>query len=286
MPGMPLPSRCRAAYTGCMDDAGTVARPVRRREEIAVAAIFLTRLPIRWPDGMPADIHARSMAWYPLVGALLGLVAGAAHAAALALGLTPFLAAVLAVAVLVALTGALHEDGLADIADGFGGGRDRAAKLAIMKDSRLGTYGVLALVLGLALRAGSLMAIVQPAPGPARAAAATAALAGAQALSRAVVPALNLYLDPARPDGLGATMPRPSGARLVMALALAAALAGLALGRDALPAAAAAILAGLALAGLARRQIGGYTGDVLGAGQQVADIAVLLTLAALAGWAA
>lgn len=274
-----------------MDDPKTVPHPpparARGLEEIAAAAIFLTRLPIRWPGAMAADIHARSMAWYPLVGALLGLAAGAVFGIALALGLTPFLASVLALGALVAATGALHEDGLADIADGFGGGRDKAAKLAIMRDSRVGTYGVLALVLGLALRAGSLSAIAQPAPTlAAQAAAAAAALVGAQALSRAVVPALNLYLDPARADGLGATMPRPDGPRLVLALALAAALAGLALGRDALPAMAAAILAGLALARLARRQIGGYTGDVLGAGQQVADIAVLLTLAGLASWKA
>lgn len=268
-----------------MDEPKSAARPPGRTEEIAAAAVFLTRLPIRWPGTMAADIHGRSMAWYPLIGALLGLVAGGVHAVALALGLTPFLAAVLAVAALVVLTGALHEDGLADIADGFGGGRDKAAKLAIMRDSRLGTYGVLTLVLGLALRVGALAAVAQAAPSPtARAAAAAAALVASQALSRAVVPALALYLDPARTDGLGATLPRPDGMRLVTALALGAALAGLALGRAALPAMAAAILAALALAGLARRQIGGQTGDVLGAGQQVADIAVLLTLAGLASW--
>lgn len=243
--------------------------------EIASAAIFLTRLPIRWHGPMPAELHARSMAWYPLVGAALGLSAGLVHALALGLGLTPLPAALLAVLALAALTGALHEDGLADVADGFGGGRDKATKLAIMRDSRVGTYGVLALVFSVALRAGALAAL----PGPA---AALAALIGAETLSRAIVPALNGYLEPARSDGLGAGLPRPDGARIVVALVLGTALAGLALGATALPAAAAALVAGIAVAALAERQIGGFTGDVLGAAQQAAAILVLLTLAGLA----
>ncbi|HEV7371564.1 adenosylcobinamide-GDP ribazoletransferase [Arenibaculum sp.] len=243
-------------------------------DEIAAAAIFLTRLPIRWPGEMPPDLHPRSLAWYPLVGAALGLAAGVALVLCAWAGLPAPLAALVAVAALVALTGALHEDGLADVADGFGGGRDRAAKLAIMRDSRVGTYGVLALGFGQAIRVVALAAM----PGPA---AAVAALVAAGALSRAVVPAVYAYLPPARADGLAATLPPPPGGRVVAALALGAALAGLALGAAALPAIAAALLAAMALALLAERQIGGRTGDVLGAGQQVAEIAVLLVLAGL-----
>jgi adenosylcobinamide-GDP ribazoletransferase len=250
-------------------------RGPRPLDEIAAAAVFLTRLPVPWPAGAPDDVTTRAMAWYPLVGAGLGLAAGFVHALAMGLGMTPLLAALTALLALVLLTGALHEDGLADVADGFGGGRDREAKLAIMRDSRLGTYGALALVFGVGLRAAAVMALAEPA-------AVTAALVGSEALSRAAMPILGAYLPPARADGLGARFGRPSGGRATAALVLGACLAGLALGEAALPCIAAAILAAMAWARLALGQVGGQTGDVLGGAQQVVSLAVLLVLAAVA----
>src|SRR5204863_1906899 len=103
----------------------------------------------------------------------------------------------------IALTGALHEDGLADTADGFGGGRDRDDKLRIMRDSRQGSFGVVALVLSIALRAAALGTIGEPIH-------VTLALIAAHAASRGVLPVLMHVLTPARPDGLGASAGRPS----------------------------------------------------------------------------
>jgi adenosylcobinamide-GDP ribazoletransferase len=172
------------------------------------------------------------------------------------------------------VTGALHEDGLADTADGFGGGRDRDEKLAIMRDSRQGSYGIIALILTIGLRAAALYTIAEPVEG-------ALALIAAHAASRAALaPALYL-LRPAREDGLGATAGRPSLATTLVAVAIGAVVALGALGP--VRGGIALILTAAAVAGtamLARRQIGGYTGDVLGAFEQVGEIVMLLAAAA------
>ena len=113
------------------------------------------------------------------------------------IGLASWPAALLSVLAGIALTGALHEDGLADTADGFFGGRDREEKLAILRDSRQGTYGVLAIVLGVLLRAAALAGIGDVIH-------AGLALIAAHAASRAALPAVMTALTPARPDGFGA----------------------------------------------------------------------------------
>jgi adenosylcobinamide-GDP ribazoletransferase len=185
------------------------------------------------------------------------------------------LAAVLAVAAQVLLTGGLHEDGLADVADGFGGGRSRADKLRIMRDPRLGSFGALALVLALLARIAALIALAGPAL-------AGAALVAAGAVSRAGLPAIMASLPPARDDGLAAGAGRPHPLRAAAAAAIGALLAFALLP----PGAAAGGLIGAAgalllIAHLARRQLGGYTGDVLGAAQQLAEIGFLLGALAL-----
>jgi adenosylcobinamide-GDP ribazoletransferase len=275
-----FPIRFALSYRGLMSE--TQSTPVetdrlnrigasRLIEELTAAAIFLTRLPIRFDGDMPADLHGRALGWYPAIGALIGLGGALVYAAGTTAGLTSMVAALLTLGVQIAVTGALHEDGLADVADGFGGGRDKIAKLAIMRDSRLGSYGVLALIFSVGLRWSALVALADPL-------AVAAALVVSGALSRAVVPAVYGWLDPARTDGLAAGLGGPPGARVVMASVLGACLAGLVLGVAALPTLAVAILAGLAVGWTALRQIGGHTGDVLGACQQVVEIAVLLTL--------
>ncbi|HET8727939.1 MAG TPA: adenosylcobinamide-GDP ribazoletransferase [Alphaproteobacteria bacterium] len=245
-------------------------------EDATAAAIFLTRLPIRWRGDWPDGLHARSQRAFPLVGAAIGLAGGAAYAAAAWIGLPPLPAAILAVAAQIALTGALHEDGLADVADGFGGGRDRQRKLDIMRDSRVGSYGALALVAAVGLRAAALAALASPVP-------VTAALVAGGALSRGVLPAMPHWLKPARTDGVAATAGRPGVDEAVIAAALGGTLTLLAAG---FAAGTVALVIGTAAAAatgwLARRQIGGYTGDVLGTAQQAVEIAVLLTLVAAA----
>ena len=250
-----------------------VAHPIH---DCKVALAFLTRLPVRqgqvWLD---ADLAA-SVPLFPVVGALIGLAGGLAYAVASWLGLPPWPAAALALATTIGATGALHEDGLADIADGFGGGRTRQDKLRIMRDPRIGSYGALALLLALLARAGALAALADPL-------AVVATLVAAGAVSRAALPAVMVSLPRARSDGLAAQTGRPHPLRAAAAALIAVLTAAALLGEGA-PAALLASAAGaLAVALLARRQIGGYTGDVLGAVQQLAEVGVLFGALAARG---
>ena len=210
---------------------------------------------------------------FPIVGALIGLLGGGGYALVFWLGVPPLPAAVVALATTIWLTGALHEDGLADVADGFGGGRTLEDKLRIMRDPRIGSYGALALILDLLARAGALAALAGPWT-------VAAALVVAGAVSRAALPPVMAMLPYARTDGLAAAAGRPHPLRATAAVLVAALIAALLLGE----AAGAALLAGagaaFAVACLARRQIGGHTGDVLGAVQQLTEIGVLLGIVA------
>ncbi len=268
-------------YTVAMTDA-TGPRPPSAIAEFAAAVMFLTRIPIGWRGEWPADLDQRALAWFPIVGALIGGVGGALYWAAASVGLPPWLAALAAVGGLAWLTGALHEDGLADVADGFGGGRDKARKLEIMKDSRVGTYGALALLLAVTAKIGALASLADPRT-------VALALIGAHAFSRGVLPALKAALPDARTDGVSATQGRPNSARAVVAAVIGLTLGATALGEIAMPAFSplvvvlVSLLPVLLLARMARRQIGGITGDVLGAAQQLAEIGFLLALVAILG---
>jgi adenosylcobinamide-GDP ribazoletransferase len=211
----------------------------------------------------------------PLVGAAIGLCGGAVYWLSGALGLTPAIAGLLAVAATILVTGALHEDGLADTADGLFGGAEPARRLEIMRDSRTGAYGALALIFSVGLRAAALAA--NGAPGPA-----VAALIAAHALARALPSAVMAWVPLARDDGLAAGAGQPESEHAWTALGIGAAIAMLFLGFGAgLVAMLAAGLAGFAVIRLARARIGGYTGDILGAIEQLGEIAILLTAAAL-----
>ncbi len=242
--------------------------------DIVAALMLLTRFPVRWErfSDSPPD-HERSAWASPLVGVLVGACGAAVLGVASWSSVPPVAAALLAILAQCFATGGFHEDGLADVADGFGGGYDRAAKLEIMKDSRVGTYGALAVVFSVALRASALAAL--PIGG------ATMGLVAAGAVSRAAIVVLVRRLEPARPEGLGARSGRPSSSMLVAALfvALVATVLALGVGPSVVPLVTGAASVGLLIV-VARRQIGGYTGDVLGAGQQVCDTAFLLALAA------
>jgi adenosylcobinamide-GDP ribazoletransferase len=236
------------------------------------ATAFFTRLPV---DPRLGEWRLADSGWtFPLVGAGIGGAAAFALLVAQLIGLASWPAALLSVLGGIALTGALHEDGLADTADGFCGGRDREEKLKILRDSRQGTYGVLAIVLSLLLRAAALAGIGDVIHGG-------LALIAAHAASRAALPAAMMGLTPARPDGLGAMAGTPSAGGAIAAALIGAAIALAALGP--MRGVIALCLAGVivfATAELARSQIGGYTGDVLGAFQQVAEIVILLAASA------
>lgn len=248
------------------------APPPPLTDVMMAAAIFLTRLPLPFSRPMTPDLFGRAMGWFPLIGAGLGLGAGIAFALLGGFGLPPLLAAVLTVTLLIGVTGALHEDGLADVADGFGGGGDRERKLEIMRDSRLGVYGGLALVLSVALRVAALAALPS-------AWAAIKALTVAGALSRAAMVAVSHWLPPARTDGLSATLGGPAKGATVMALAIAIGVAFALLGFKSVLVLAVAGAATFAMLRLAAVHIGGQTGDVLGATQQVVEIVALVLLA-------
>ncbi len=266
-----------------------VISPAGRAREAAGFAVcaamdalrFFTRLavPADWRVKDEARVFDGIAAAAPLAGMVLGAASGATLSAGLAIGLPDLAASVFAVAMGVLLSGALHLDGLADVADGFGGGGSRARKLAIMRDSRLGSFGAAALFLALAARIALVSALVERLG----AAAAFSDLVAAAALTRPLAFVPCLALRPARRDGAGFSA-RP-GLNAVVAGCLFGAAAAAAFGGP-IGAAGAILLAAAALAGvvaLARAQIGGYTGDVCGAAAEVAEIAALAGLVAAAG---
>lgn len=212
----------------------------------------------------------------PVAGALIGASGAVLLLAGTVLGLPPLATAVLALALMAAVTGAMHEDGLADIADAFGAGGTIERKLEIMKDPRLGSFGVVALVLVLLLRAAILAELLVEA-GCWR----TALLLLAAAALARILGLWPLHaLSPARSDGAGASTGGlafeswRSGALIGGLLALAAGLIGVGLVATLLAVAAAAAAA-WATTRMADRQIGGYTGDVCGAATILAETAFL-----------
>ena len=254
-----------------MTSGDTVMKTIRERGgDLRVATAFLTRLPLRLKG---EEVLAEAAWTFPVVGAGIGLAAGGGLAAASWLGLHPLACALIGLMVAVLLTGGLHEDGLADTADGFGGGTTRDDKLRIMRDSRTGAYGVMAVVFSIGIRAALISGLFSPQL-------AVLALIVAHGVSRAMVVAVMAVLDPARTDGLGVGVGNPSMngvmAALVIGAVLALMLTGFATGLWVI---VAATLSVAVFAALSRSQIGGHTGDVLGAVQQVAEVAVLVAIA-------
>lgn len=241
--------------------------------DLALALGLLTRLPVPVDPALAAARGARAAWAWPLAGLVVALLAGGLGSAALALGLPAAVAAGLALASQIVLTGALHEDGLSDAADGLWGGANRERRLEIMKDSRIGSYGALALVVSVGLRWAALASLA-PALVP--------AMAVAGLLSRAAMATVMAALPPARTGGLSRGVGQPPAAAQALAWALALGLTLALVG--ALPAAAFALSAGLAALGaaaIARARIGGQTGDILGATQQLAEIACLIAASAI-----
>ncbi|MEX2166515.1 MAG: adenosylcobinamide-GDP ribazoletransferase [Methyloceanibacter sp.] len=239
--------------------------------DLKTGLAFLTRLPM--PHAAPelGSEIARAAWTFPLVGAIIGAFAALIYWLGYTLGFHPFVAALLTVGATLTVTGALHEDGLADTADGFGGGRTRERKLEIMRDSRTGAYGVSALVLSILLRAGAISSLADPmlvAP----------ALVAAHAGSRAILPLFMWLVPSARQDGLAAEAGRPPQASVIAAALLGLIALGLCLGPIGALIVVPLLAAAIALmAWLCKRQIGGQTGDVLGALEQIGEILILLT---------
>jgi len=233
--------------------------------DIAEAFGLLSRLPVT--SGAKRGVQA-GWAW-PIVGAVVAVMAALIGVIAQWIGLPPGIAAGVALAVLIVLTGALHEDGLADCADGFWGGNNSAKRLAIMRDSTIGTYGTVALVLTLLLR-WNLMTILLASGaffGP---------LIAAAAVSRVALVAVMYALPPARKGGLSQSAGRPATETMVLAAAMGLLISLIFSGFTAFLAVAVAAVTTFGVTRIAIAKIGGQTGDVLGASQQIAEIGILL----------
>ena len=265
---------------------------IRRVQDILFALLFLTRLPVSWllssrlfPDR--SEESSALCVWaFPLVGVLIGSIGAFVCLFFWWLGLPVFMTAVFCLLLLILLTGGLHEDGLADFADGLAG-HDPAHRLAIMRDSRIGSYGVLALVLALALRGGAIAEIIDqnmPDQDLLDVVSLFAAFITICVISRGAMLLPLILMKPARPDGLGKfyAQASPKNRFFLLATGLLITLAILILtfitdGKmqwlDGVIFLAASVGIGCLPASIARSRIGGQTGDILGAVQQFTEIA-------------
>ncbi len=233
---------------------------------LRAAAALLTRVPVGRGDVDPA----RAVPWFPVVGAVVGAALAGAYVGARAV-LPATVAAGLAVGIGIALTGALHEDGLADTADGFGSGARGEEALRIMRDPRVGAFGAIAVALSIVLRVAAVAALDASTALAALPLAHISGRVGAVWVMRGVPPV----------PGLGASyamVTTPGRARTATVLGLVLALA--AAGAWAAAGLATAALVAVGIGRMARARIGGANGDVLGAVQQVTEIVVLVIAAA------
>ncbi len=254
--------------------------PMLLLAEFAAMIRFYSRLPI--PLLGPADEPAspppfgRAIRMLPWASLIVAAPAACLAALLARTNLPGLVVGALVVAMLAAVSGAFHEDGFADVADGFGGGATPERRLAIMKDSRIGAFGGVALAAQFLLRAALVGEAVDRFEGDG----AGLAVLAAAVLARVLPPALMSALPPARPDGLGRAAGRPEPQALLWSIAGGAAIwfaATAGLDGSALP----AIGFGFAIAAVfglglwARAKIGGFTGDVIGAGTIAVEIAAL-----------
>lgn len=251
-------------------------------DDFRICLIFFTRLPVRWRGDLPRERITAAFRAAPLSGLVIGFIAWAGYAAGSLVGLDPYAAGFIAVGAHLIATGAFHEDGWSDTFDGLGGGTDKASKLEIMRDSRLGTYGAAALVVALVLKAlliAEISAYVDT----------LVALMAAAVLAKTAVVVVMRATPAASEDGQSAAAGRPAAGDVAFALGVGAALtlvlAAVSGPVKALVVAPAAVLAAAAAAAAvattARRQLGGQTGDVLGACAVAAELAALAAFAAL-----
>ena len=200
-------------------------------QDLRTTIVFLTRIPVPEVSGSDdkkldsEDVNeskkstkitpmGRAVRAFPLVGVLIGIFGGVVFAFTMVIGLPTLVASVIAIAFMVFVTGALHEDGLADMVDGLGGGKNRKQKLSIMRDSRIGAYGVIALVLVLGAKVGALTELENIGV-------VICALICASAFSRAVMPAMMRWMPAAQNDGLASNAGKPPADAVWMGFAIA-----------------------------------------------------------------
>jgi adenosylcobinamide-GDP ribazoletransferase len=243
----------------------------RRLEELGLAAGLLTRIPL------PAfKRHTRATLgtafWaYPLVGALIGILSAIAYGLSFTAGFSATACAFLAIIASLLAGGAFHEDGLGDLWDGLGGGKTKEAKLKIMRDSRIGTYGALALLVTLGLQAEFIVNL-QHYTGLVPT---MAAIIAAETLARGVIALPLATLPPARKDGLGSLMTNMRRETYAAAIGISLVVAFVLLGLDSGMLILGGVIGAAFITWLARTHLGGFTGDVLGATAATARMTAL-----------
>ncbi len=232
--------------------------------DILAAFSLLSRIPVP-VDHNRAGERAANAAWaYPLVGLALGFGVGILAMFIGWLGLPNGMVSAVVLLALVMATGAMHEDGLADFADGIWGGNTPERRLEIMKDSRIGAYGALALIIFLLARHSGISTLSGwDLP---------LTLAAIGAASRGLMVGVMFMLDPAKPKGLSASIGQPGAQTTLIALAIGGAACVLLTGFSGLVLFAAMALAVMAIGAIAAKKLGGQTGDVLGMAQQAAEL--------------
>lgn len=246
--------------------------PMLRRiaEDLTLAITFMTRIPV--PAGwIRPDRRLAEAFWaMPLAGAVAGGIGAIVMVAGIRVGLDTTIAAIAAVIAMVLITGALHEDGLADLCDGVGGGRTPEERLTIMRDSRIGTYGTTAVVLALV----SLVTLLDELAVRLSDQRFIAAIAITAALARASIAIPLTVLKPARESGLAIVFGKPASANLLFGACWPTVAAVAVLGPAGIAAVIGVLVAAGAVSAIAARYLRGHTGDVFGA---------LITLAFISG---
>jgi adenosylcobinamide-GDP ribazoletransferase len=243
-------------------------------QDFAVAMVLLTRLPIPALPEPAFKRQARAVWAFPLVGLVVALIAGGVGIGLLSLGVPAAASAGIVLAVQITLTGAMHEDGLADSVDGLWGGFDRERRLEIMKDSAIGTYGVLALIMSVGLRWVALTELLPFGIG---------AVLVAAILSRAILPVVMTSLPTARRSGLSHSVGMPDKKTSAIALGIGVTLAALLMGPVIILPMIVSFFGVFLLCRVALAKIGGQTGDILGAAQQVSEVLILRGLTIMMG---
>lgn len=243
-------------------------------EDLKICAGVLTRIPLP-PSALPEEISVSDASrFFPIIGGVIGLIGGIVMMFAAWLSFSPMIVAIFGLLTMAVVTGALHEDGLADTIDGLGGGQTRERKLAIMHDSQIGSFGVVALIFSFAVRWAALSAIAGMGAGQA-----ALAVIAAGAASRALLPAVMHYVPVAREDGLSADAGRPGFDRAGVAFIIGVLFLLFCLGfQTGIVSLGLVVLAAAMFVYFVANRIGGQTGDVLGATQQISEAVVLLAI--------
>ncbi len=245
-------------------------------EDIYAAFMLLTRIPVNWQKispNTPPNLN-RCLWVYPVVGVVVSLIGAIIYLGTQALDIPQMTSILLSLSAMIITTGAFHEDGLADTMDGFGGGASPEKKLEIMRDSRIGTYGGLALIISIGLKVTGLSAL--------SAGNVVSALLVGATVSRLMIIFTLMMLPPARKKSLSVEAGKPSTKSVIVASTITI-LVCLTL-QDIITiiyVLSAAIVSTAMFCRLSYKQVGGYSGDILGSTQQISEISIYLTLCAI-----